>query len=113
VKSFDVEKYCPVRLDEDSILRVKSGWEEKIVIEPYENPPIESSTRKLEAGDSNDLMFLAELFSARTPDNCDGKDCKYQSPWCFAGSHEQVYSGVFNAGDESAPIQEKLARRDD
>ena len=71
------------------------------------------SSRKVEIGNPGDLIFLAELFAARTPENCDSKGCRYRSAWCFAGSHAQVYSGVFSSRDESGRKQEKLTRASD
>ena len=72
-----------------------------------------TASRNPEPFVEGDLIFVAQLFAAREPENCDKKECRYRSPWCFAASHAEVYSGVFKTCDQISPNQQKLTRASD
>jgi hypothetical protein len=108
---FDGRKPRPVRLYKDSILIDKSGRVrdmESTVVEPCDSSSDANESRETEL-----MRFLAELYASRTPDNCDGKDCRYRSGWCFHAAHGEVYSQSFKSETEPALNQEKASRASD
>jgi hypothetical protein len=75
--------------------------------------PCDSSSDANESRETELLRFLAELYASRTPDNFDGKDCRYRSGWCFHTAHDKVYSQSFKSETEPALNQEKANRASD
>ena len=78
------------------------------MVEPFEEKPELDNER-----DAGLLRFVADLFASRTPDNCDGKDCRFRSGWCFHASHDLVYSEESTSSSDVALNPEKQNRASD
>ena len=63
--------------------------------------------------DTGLIRFVADLFAARTPDNCDDKDCRFRSGWCFHSSHGEVYSEESQSSSEATLNPQKASRASD